>query len=36
MENNLNKDLMLSKHVDFIANYGKSHDAYVNLTTVLR
>jgi hypothetical protein len=23
------KDLFLSKHVDFISNYGKTHDVYV-------
>jgi len=23
------KNLFLSKHVDFISNYGKTHDVYV-------
>ena len=26
------KELILSKHVDFIASYGKTHDVYVILT----
>ena len=25
------KELLLQKHVDFIVNYGKKHDAYVNI-----
>lgn len=28
MDNKI-KDLFLSKHVDFISNYGKTHDVYV-------
>jgi hypothetical protein len=31
MENKTAKErLLLEKHVDFIANYGKTHEKYVN------
>jgi hypothetical protein len=28
---NKKKELLLEKHVDFIANYGKTHDVYVRM-----